>query len=108
MLAGLVNPRPVDAQIDPIPRQLIQLGYNAAFQGHAPISAYAFYYWNHPEFFKTNLTMRVALAPTYLDSELGISHVLDQQTDMGIGLAGGGFADSYDEIRGGTFKTKES
>jgi hypothetical protein len=95
-------------QIDPVPRQLIQLGYNAAFQGHAPISAYAFYYQNEPNFLRTNLTLRLAVAPTYIDSELGISRVLDQQTDVGIGVAGGGFADSYDEIRGGTFIPKES
>jgi hypothetical protein len=30
-------------QIDPVNRQLVQLGYNAAFEGHAPLSAYAFY-----------------------------------------------------------------
>src|SRR4051794_25487018 len=62
------------AQIDPVPRQLIQFGYNAALEGNPPISAYAYYYWNHPGFYRTNLTLRVAFAPTYLDSELGIAH----------------------------------
>jgi hypothetical protein len=52
--------------------------------------------------------LRLAVAPTYVDSELGISRILDRQTDLGIGVAGGGFADSYDEIRGGTFLPKQS
>lgn len=91
-----------------MPRELIQLGYNAAFEGHPPLAGYAYYYRNVPDFLRTNLTLRVALAPTYLDSELGISHALSANTDLGIGLAGGGFADTYDEIRGGTFYPSES
>lgn len=96
------------AQIDPVKRDLIQLGYNAAMQGHAPLSGYAFYYHNDPDFLRTNLTLRMAVAPVYLDSELGIRHALAEHTDLGIGLAGGGFADRYSEIRGGKFRPKES
>lgn len=106
--AGLLNSSAALAQIDPIPRELIQFGYNAAFQGHAPLAAYAFYYRNAPSFLRTNLTLRMAVAPTYLDSELGISHVFTENTDIGIGIAGGGFADSYDEIRRGKFLPRES
>ncbi len=97
------------AQIDPYKRELIQIGYNASFQGHAPLSAYAFYYDNRPGFLQhTNLTLRLAVAPVYLDSELGISQALGENTDLGIGLAGGGFADSYTEIRKGKYYTHES
>src|SRR4051794_14192928 len=96
------------AQIDPVPRQLIQFGYNAALEGHPPLSAYAYYYWNHPGFWKTNLTLRVAFAPTYLDSELGIAHAISEHTDLGIGIAGGGYADNYSEVRQGTYRPKES
>lgn len=96
------------SQIDPTPRDLIQVGYNAALQGHQPLAAYAFYYRNQPGFIRTNLTLRTALAPTYLDSELGISGALGPNTDLGIGVAGGGFADSYDEIRDGKYLTGES
>lgn len=95
-------------QIDPIPRELIQVGYDTSFEGHPPLSAYAFYYRNIPDFLRTNLTLRLAVAPTYLDSELGLSGALSGHTDLGIGLAGGGFADSYDEIRGGKFIPGES
>ncbi len=98
----------VSAQIDPEPRQLIQLGYNQMVTGKSPIAGYAFYYWNQPEFVRTNLTMRLALAPVYLDSELGIKGALGDNTDIGIGLAGGGFADSYSEVRRGNYLKRES
>ncbi len=96
------------AQIDPVQRDLIQFGYNAALEGHAPLSAYAFYYHNQPDFLGTNLALRLAIAPTYLDSEVGFRNVLGANTDLGIGVAGGGFADSYNEIRGGTYLQSES
>ncbi len=95
-------------QIDPFQRELIQVGYNQALQGHPPLSGYAFYYLNRPNFFNTNLTLRLAVAPTYMDSELGISHALGENTDLGVGLAGGGFADNYAEIRHGSYLQGES
>ena len=106
--ASCFGPATVFAQIDPVKRELIQFGYNAAFEGHAPLSAYAFYYRNQPDFLQTNMTLRLAVAPTYLDSELGIRDALGQNTDLGIGLAGGGFADTYNEIRQGKFLPQQS
>lgn len=108
LLAGWACGTTAFAQIDPYPRDLIQLGYNGALQGKAPLAAYMFYYRNSPNFYRTNLTLRLALAPVYLDAELGIAHALGENTDLGIGLAGGGYADSYDEIRGGKFLESES
>ncbi len=96
------------AQIDPVQRDLIQLGYNQAVQGHAPFVGYAYYYHNQPDFLRTNLTLRLAVAPVYLDSELGFVHGLGPNTDFGLGLAGGGFADSYYEIHQGTYLPAES
>ena len=97
------------AQIDPAKRELIQLGYNQPVQGRAPVSGYAFYYLNQPEFLhRTNLTLRLAVAPVYLDSELGIGAALGPNTDLGIGVAGGGFADSYAEVRRGQYERGES
>jgi len=109
-LLGLVwfTPLLASAQIDPVRRDLIQIGYNAAFEGHAPLAAYAYYYHNQPDFLETNLTLRLAVAPVYLDSELGFVGGLGPNTDFAVGLAGGGYADSYDEIRGGTFYPTES
>src|SRR6266542_2995924 len=98
----------VEAQIDPAKRELIQLGYNQPIVGRAPISGYAFYYLNAPNFYHTNVTLRLAVAPVYLDSEVGFSHALGPQTDLGVGLAGGGFADTYSEIRQGKYLRGES
>ena len=71
------------AQIDPTKRELIQLGYNQPFQGLGPLAAYGFYYLNKPNYFDhTNLTLRLAVAPVYMDSELGISKVFGPNTDV--------------------------
>jgi hypothetical protein len=48
------------------------------------------------------------MAPTYLDSELGILGALDAHTDIGVGIAGGGYADSFNEIRQGKLFPGES
>ncbi len=105
---ALFLPLLASAQIDPDKRDLLQIGYNAVFEGKQPFSGYAFYYHNEPDFIKTNLTMRMALSPTYMDSELGVSGLLGQYTDVGFGLAGGGFADSYNEIHQGTYESQQS
>lgn len=97
----------VQAQLDPQPRRLVQLGYNQPVEGQGPLAAYGFFYLNDPSFIQTNLTLRLAIAPIYIDSELGIRNVLPN-TDVGISLAGGGFADSYYEVRGGKFRKSES
>lgn len=109
ILSGFFSPFAAFSQIDPVKRELLQVGYNGAFEGHPPQSIYAFYYKNQPEFLQqTNLTLRLAIAPTYLDSELGIKGLLGQNTDLGIGVAGGGYADNYREIRRGEFMPDES
>lgn len=108
-VVGSLGPWLASGQIDPVKRDLVQIGYNGALEGHAPLSAYAFYYRNDPGFLQhTNLTLRLAVAPTYLDSELGISQLISEHTDLGIGIAGGGFADDYAEIRRGTYLPAES
>lgn len=96
------------AQIDPEYRRLLQAGYNQPLEGKAPIAGYGFFYYNKPNFYGTNLTLRAVIAPIYLDSELGFSQLLGPNTDVAVGVAGGGFADSYSEIRGGHFYESES
>jgi hypothetical protein len=105
LLAGFSN---AFGQLDPEKRQLIQLGYNQPIEGKGPISGYAFYYRNDPDFFRTNITLRLAIAPIYIDSEIGFAHALGDQTDLAIGIAGGGFADSYSEVRHGKLFESES
>ena len=106
--ASLIPAFVAQAQIDPEKRELIQLGYNLPVEGSGPLSAYAFYYLNVPNFVQSNLTLRLAVAPVYMDSEVGISHVLGEKTDLGLGIAGGGFADTYSEVRGGKYLRSES
>lgn len=99
----------VSGQIDPVRRELIQLGYNQPIEGRGPLAAYGFYYLNQPEFLKrTNLTLRLAVAPVYLDSELGVGKALSPRTDLGLGISGGGFADSYSEVHRGRYERRES
>lgn len=96
------------AQLDPEKRELIQLGYNQPLEGRGPIGGYAFYYYNKPGFLETNLTLRAAVAPVYMDSELGFRGLLGQNTDLGLGISGGGYANSYYEIRDGKYYREES
>ena len=72
------------------------------------MAAYAFYYHNEPNFLQTNLTLRLAVVPVFVDSELGILEALSPNTDLALGLSGGGFADSFSEIREGDYITAES
>jgi len=107
-LLGLLLPLVAVAQIDPYKRDLIQLGYNQPMEGQSPIAAYAFYYHNQPDFLRTNVTLRLAVAPVYLDSEIGFVHGLGKQSDFAVGVAGGGFADGYNEIDLGKYRKNES
>ena len=43
MLLLCLPPLVARAQIDPVKRELLQLGYNAAIEGHSPFSGYAFF-----------------------------------------------------------------
>ena len=96
------------AQVDPVDRRLLHLGYNQPIEGRSPLSVYAFYLHNQTNFLRPNLTLRAVVAPVWLDSQLGISDVLGEHTDLGIPAAGGGFARRYDEIRLGEWESGES
>jgi len=96
------------AQIDPEPRNLLQLGINQSLHDDGPPAAYAFYYWNMPDVPSTNMTLRLALTPVYVDGELGFRGLLGENTDLGLGVFGGGFYNSYYEVRQGHFYRGES
>jgi len=100
-LAVVFHCRTALGQIDPETRKLFQFGYNQSLIGASPLAGYAFYYLNEPDYPGTNMTLRLAVAPVYLDSELGFKGALGPDTDLGLGLAGGGFADSYFEFHDG-------
>jgi hypothetical protein len=90
-------------QVDPELRELLQAGFTQSIQGASPVAAYGYYYLNEPNFLHTNVTLRLALAPVYVDSEVGLVGLLGPHTDLGIGLAGGGFADNYYEFDRGKY-----
>lgn len=96
------------AQVDPISRNMIQLGYDQAIDEEGPQAVYAYYYYNNPTLYQSNVTVRAAIAPIYLDSEIGFKGVLTEHTDIGIGLYGGGFGDNYYEVREGDYLKYES
>ncbi len=95
------------AQVDPYPRNLLQLGLDQTLSGQGPQSLYAYYYYNNPEFLRTNMALRMAVAPVYFYSELGFREVLPR-TDFGIGIRGGAFGENYYEINQGDYLKGQS
>jgi hypothetical protein len=95
-------------QVDPQLRELAQFGFTQALQGASPVAAYGYYYLNEPNFYRTNVTLRLALAPVYLDSEVGLVGLLGPNTDLGLGLAGGGYGDNYYEYQQGKYLPEQS
>ena len=96
------------AQIDPAPRQLLELGGDASVTDSGPMGAYAFYYWNMVNVPTTNQFLRLVIAPVYVDSELGFKGLLGEYTDLGIGAFGGLYANSYQEVDGGRWYKNQS
>lgn len=112
LLAGLASLTLVSftaqAQFDPAPRQLLHLGANASLTDSGPLGAYAFYYWNMPDVPKTNMFLRLVIAPVYIDSELAFKSLLGEHTDLSVGAFGGLYANSYQEVDGGQWYKNQS
>lgn len=104
----LVAVWPAHAQLDPEPRQLLHLGVNQSLHDDGPQAHYLFYYWNMPNVPSTNDVLRVIIAPTYLNGELGFKGLLGEYTDLAVGVFGGGFDYEYDEVRRGNYYRDES
>ena len=96
------------AQIDPVHRNLLELGYDQPVTGKGPQGLYAYYYYNTPELFNTNTALRLAIAPAYVDGELGFKQLLSPTTDVGLGFYGGMFGANYYEVRQGRYYENES
>src|SRR5262245_14618627 len=96
------------AQIDPQHRNLVQIGYDQSLKGSGPQGIYAFYYYNDPEIAGTNTALRLAIAPAYLDGEVGFRKLISPTTDLGLGFYGGSFGDNYYEVRRGHYLKEES
>jgi hypothetical protein len=98
----------LDAQLDPEPRKILHLGLTQPMHDDGPPAHYLFYYWNMPNVPSTNQVLRVIIAPTYLDGELGFKGLLGENTDLGLSAFGGGYAYDYDEVRRGNYYRDES
>lgn len=96
------------AQVDPYHRNLLHLGYDQPIDRQGPQGIYAYYYYNNPETIGTNMALRLAVAPVYLDGEFGFRQLLSPTTHLGIGFYGGGFGDNYYEVRQGDYRRSES
>jgi hypothetical protein len=108
MAAGLLTGLKCQAQIDPEHRSLLELGYDQPLTGNGPQGIYAYYYFNNPDFLNTNMALRLAVAPAYVDGELGFKHLLSPTTDVGLGFNGGVFGANYYEVRQGQFYKNQS
>lgn len=96
------------AQVDPYRRNLLQLGWDQPVGGQGPQGVYAYYYYNNPEAVGTNTALRLALAPAYIDGEVGFRQLLSPYTDVGLGFYGGAYGDNYYEVRQGNYRRTES
>jgi hypothetical protein len=105
LVLAAVNGR---AQIDPVDRNLLEVGWDQPLAGHGPQAEYAYYYFNDPDFFNPDTALRMALAPAYLDSEIGFKHLVSPDTDVGVGISGGAYGDNYYEVRQGKYYENES
>lgn len=104
----LIGAADARAQIDSTERELLELGYDHPLSGAGPTAGYAFAYLNKPDVLRRGSALRLAVAPVYADGEYGIGRALGPSTDLGIGLAGGGFAQSHTEVRRGQYLRPES
>lgn len=60
------------AQIDPEHRNLLELGHDEPLADRGLQGVYAYYcYYDRPDFFSTNMDLRLAIVPVYVDGELG-------------------------------------
>jgi len=100
--------RSVCAQVDPMKRNQLQIGYDQFLEGKGPQAVYLYYYLNVPELVRSNITLRLAVAPAYLDSEVGFRGLISPTTDFGIGIGGGAFSDNYYDVSQGYYDREQS
>ena len=104
----LMGCRAVLGQLDPASRSLVQVGYDQPTTGSGPQAVYAYYHYNNPGFLRTNVVLRLVIAPAYLDTELGFHELISPSTDVGFGVRGGLLGDSHFEVRQGEYFQEES
>ncbi len=106
--AALFAAAPAPAQIDDTKRLLFEGGYEDGIGNPSPSSPYAFLYLNQPGAAGPGSAWRLALAPVYADTELGLPGIFGTRTDLGLGFSGGGYAFGHSEVRRGNELSGES
>jgi hypothetical protein len=99
---------PARAQMDPNRRLQLEGGYEQGLGQPGPKSPYFYLYLNRPHVFHSSSTLRMAIAPVYVDAELGIRKFFGPFADAGIGLSGGGYAFGQTEVFRGDERRGES
>lgn len=108
LAAAVLLAAPARAQIDDTKRLLLEGGYEDGLGNPGPNGAYVFLYLNRPDVAGKGSAWRLALAPVYLDTELGLPGVFGSRTDVGLGFSGGGYAFSRKEVVRGDQRFGES
>ncbi len=104
----LVLARPAAAQPDPEPRANLEVGVEGPLRGESTLAGYAFLLWNRPHFPADDESLRVVIAPTYLESELVRNDWPWGGHAVGLGISGGGFRFGHEEFRRGQHLEGES
>ncbi len=99
---------PIRAQIDDARRFQLEGGYEQGIGQPGLNAPYIYAYYNRPGMFHSSSTFRLAIAPPYVNSELGIRNVFGHYADMGVGISGGGYAYGQNEVYRGDNRRGES
>jgi len=108
VMVSLLAAQQCVGQVDPYHRNLLQLGYDHPLRDQGPRGVYGYYYYNNPKIIGTNIALRLAIAPAYLDGEFGFRQLFSPTTDLGVGFYGGAYGENYYEVRQGNYRRKES
>jgi len=108
LAAALFLNAPAAAQIDDTKRTLLEAGYESGLGNPGPAAPYAFLYLNRPGAAGPGSAWRLALAPVFLDTELGLPGALGGRTDVGLGFSGGGYAFGHAQVDRGDEKIGEA
>lgn len=106
--AAVFAAAPARAQIDDQKRLLLEGGTEDGLGNPGPSSPYAFLYMNRPGAAGPGTAWRLALAPVYAETELGLPGIFGRRTDVGLGFSGGGYAFGNAQVDRGSEKPGES
>jgi len=95
------------AQIDPVPRSYLELGFEGPLRGNGPVSGYGYFLWNRPHFFDEDLYVRAIVSP-YIFLEAIRDNWPGKGQAIGISIGGGFFNNNFEQIQNGVYSRSES